>query len=161
MADNKTTTQETAASALTGAELIRGVQLGGMVKILVSQIFTYVASVVGTFTNKRITPRITSITSSATPTVNTDDCDGVVITALAAAITSFTTNLSGTPTDGQRLIIRLKDDGTARAITWGNKFVSRGATLPSTTVLGKYTYVGLVYNDVAAVWDCIATATEA
>lgn len=39
------------------------------------------------------------------------------ITALAAAITSFTTNLSGTPTTGQKLIIRIKDDGTARAIT--------------------------------------------
>jgi len=158
---NKKTSDENAASALDGTELTRGVQGGGMVKILVSQILAYVAAAVATLTNKRITPRITSITSSATPTINTDNCDMVVITALAAAITSFTDNLSGTPTAGQRLIIRIKDDGTARAIAWGNKFASRGATLPTTTVLGKYTYVGLVYNDVATVWDCIATATEA
>src|SRR5215813_10564180 len=43
-----------------------------------------------TLTNKRITPRVTTITSSATPTINTDNCDAVTITALAAAITSMT-----------------------------------------------------------------------
>ena len=47
-----------------------------------------------TLTNKRITPRITSITSSATPTINTDNCDAVTITAQAEAITSMITTLS-------------------------------------------------------------------
>src|SRR5258708_879287 len=32
-----------------------------------------------TLTNKRVTPRITTITSSATPTINTDSCDCVTI----------------------------------------------------------------------------------
>lgn len=110
----------------------------------------------------RITGAATStVTSSATPTINTDTTDIFTITALAAAITSFTTNLSGTPANGQKLIIRIKDDGTARAITWGASFASRGATLPTTTVLGKYTYVGLIYNSTAAVWDCVAVSQEA
>src|SRR3989304_5257102 len=34
-----------------------------------------------TLTNKRITARITTITSHATPTINTDICDAVTITA--------------------------------------------------------------------------------
>ena len=114
-----------------------------------------------TLTNKRITPRVTSITSSATPTINTDSCDFVTITALAAPITSMTTNLSGTPTDGQKLIIRFKDNGAARAITWGASFASRGVTLPSTTVISKVLTVGFLWNSVTSTWDCVASAQEA
>jgi hypothetical protein len=110
-----------------------------------------------TLTNKRITPRVGSITSSATPTINTDNYDQYNITALAAAITSMTTNLSGTPTDGQKLMIRIKDNGTARAITWGASFVSSGvATLLATTVINKTHHVGLIYDSAAAKWTCIA-----
>lgn len=112
-------------------------------------------------TGTRINPRTTTETSSATPTINTDNTDIHTITALATAITSMTTNLSGTPVNGQKLIIRIKDDGTARAITWGASFASRGATLPTTTVLGKYHYVGFIYNSTASVWDCVAAIVEA
>lgn len=114
-----------------------------------------------TLTNKRVTKRITTITSSATPTINTDNCDFVTITALATAITSMTTNLSGTPVNGDSLVFRIKDDGTARGITWGASFASRGATLPTTTTLSKVTYVGFFWNSVASTWDCVATTTEA
>jgi hypothetical protein len=114
-----------------------------------------------TFTNKRITKRVGTTTSSATPTINTDNVDMFTITALAAAITSFTTNLSGTPTTGQILRIRIKDDGTARAITWGASFATRIGTLPTTTVISKYLYVVFEWNEVASVWDCMATGQEA
>ena len=113
-----------------------------------------------TLTNKRITKRVDTVTSAAAPAINQDTTDIFTITAQAEAITSMTTGLTGTPTTGQGLIIRIKDNGTARAITWGAKFASRGATLPTTTVLGKYTYVGLIYNEVAVLWDCVAVSTE-
>jgi hypothetical protein len=113
-----------------------------------------------TLTNKRITPRITTITSSATPTVNSDDCDTVTITAQAANITSMTTNLSGTPTNFQKLIYRIKDDGTARTITWGASFAARGVALPTTTTISKVLTVGFIYNTVTSTWDCIASAQE-
>lgn len=106
-------------------------------------------------------PRTTTEVSSATPTINTDNTDIHTITALATAITSMTTNLSGTPVNGQKLIIRIKDDGTARAITWGASFASRGATLPTTTVLSKYQYNGFIYNSTTSTWDCVATVDEA
>lgn len=113
-----------------------------------------------TLTNKRITPRVGTVASSATPTINTDNFDAYTITALAAAITSMTTNLSGTPTAEQPLLIRILDNGTARAITWGASFASRGATLPTTTVLSKYLRVGFRWNEVASVWDCVSVAQE-
>lgn len=102
-----------------------------------------------------------TVTSHATPSINTDTTDIFTITAQAEAITSMTTNLTGTPVNGQKLIIRIKDDGTARAITWGASFASRGATLPTTTVLGKYHYIGLIYNSTATIWDCVAAVVEA
>jgi hypothetical protein len=110
-----------------------------------------------TLTNKRITPRIGTTTSSATPTINTDTVDQFNITALATAVTSMTTNLSGTPTDGQKLMIRFKDNGSAQTITWGTSFQSSGvATLLGSTVASKTHHVGFIYDSVAAKWTCIA-----
>lgn len=112
-----------------------------------------------TLTNKRVTPRVNSIASSATPTTNTDSYDIVDITALAAAITSMTTNLSGTPTIGQVLIYQIKDNGTARAIAWGASFAAMGVALPTTTVLSKRLTAGFMWNGTN--WGCVGSAQEA
>lgn len=105
-------------------------------------------------------PRVTTIVSSATPTFNTDNCDAVSITALATAITSMTTNLTGTPVDFEKLTIRIKDDGTARAIAWGAKYEARGVPLPTTTVISKVLTVGFIYDIVTLKWGCVASAQE-
>jgi len=102
-----------------------------------------------------------TVTSHATPTINTDTTDIFTITALAEAITSMTTNLSGTPVNGQKLIIRIKDNGTARAITWGASFASMLATLPTTTVLSKTQYNGFAWNSTSSKWDLLVTGNEA
>ena len=104
-----------------------------------------------------IIPRVNTTTSSATPAINTDTTDVFTITALAAAITSMTSSLTGTPVGGQKLAIRIKDNGTARAITWGSSFVSSGvATLLATTVISKTHQIFLEYDEVAAKWVCMA-----
>jgi hypothetical protein len=111
-----------------------------------------------TLTNKRVTPRIGTTASSATPAIDVGLYDQFNITALAAAITSMTSGLSGTPTDGQKLLIRIKDNGTARAITWGASYVASGvATLPTTTVISKTHLVGLIYDSAASKWVCVAS----
>lgn len=110
--------------------------------------------------NDAMRPRHGTVASSATPTINTDEVEQFDITALAVAITSMTTNLSGNPSDGQKLVIRIKDDGTSRAITWGASFAARGADLPTATTVSKVTYVGLIYNAAASTWDCVAAITE-
>lgn len=107
------------------------------------------------------TGRVSSEASSATPTINTDRVDAHSITALATAITSMTTNLSGTPTNFQKLIIRIKDDGTARAIAWGASFEAKGVALPTTTVISKVLTVGFIYDTVTSKWGCVASAQEA
>ena len=110
-----------------------------------------------TLTNKRITSRSSTTTSSATPTINTNNTDIFGLTAQAVDITSFTTNLSGTPTDGQKLWIYIV--GTAaRAITWGASFESSTATLPTTTVTTNRLDVGFVWNAATSKWRCVAVA---
>jgi hypothetical protein len=111
-----------------------------------------------TLTNKRITPRVSTTTSSATPTINTDNVDIFGLTAQTVDITSFTTNLSGTPTNGQKLWIYIV--GTAsRAITWGASFESSGlVTLPATTNSTTRLDVGFVWNSATSKWRCVAVA---
>ncbi len=113
-----------------------------------------------TLANKRLSPRNSTIGSSATPSINTDGTDIFTITSQAAAITSMTTGLSGTPVTGQKLIIRIKDNGTARAITWGASYEAMGVALPTTTVVSKTMYVLFIYNATAAKWDCMAVNQE-
>ena len=108
-----------------------------------------------TLTNKRITVRVGSTTSSATPTINTDNVDIYKLTAQAADITSFTTNLSGTPTDGQCLIIQIT--GTAaRTITWGASFEASTVALPTTTVTTDMLAVAFIWNTATSKWRCVA-----
>lgn len=110
-----------------------------------------------TFTNKRITERVGSTTSSATPTINTDTVDIYRLTAQAVDITSFTTGLTGTPTHGQNLIIEIT--GTAaRAITWGASFEASTVALPTTTVTTNMLTVGFKWNSATSKWRCLATA---
>lgn len=108
-----------------------------------------------TLTSKRITPRVGSTASSATPSIDCGLYDQYNITALAAAITGVT--VTGTAADGQKLLVRIKDNGTARAISWGSSFVASGsAALPTTTAISKTHLVGFIYDSTAAKWVCVA-----
>lgn len=110
-----------------------------------------------TLTNKRVTPRVSTTASSATPTINTDTTDVFGLTAQTVDITSFTTNLSGTPTDGQ--LLRIYIVGTAaRAITWGASFESSNVTLPTTTVSTNRLDIGFIWNAATSKWRCVAVA---
>ena len=99
--------------------------------------------------------------SSATPTINTDRYDFYSITALAVNITSMTTNLTGSPGDGQSLIIRIKDTGSARTIAWGSKFEDGSVALPTTTLAGKTLLVLCIYDAVDAKFACESAGSRA
>jgi hypothetical protein len=116
-----------------------------------------------TLTNKRVTSRVGSngVTISGNITPTSDTADQYNITGLTG--TSNIQIPSGTPTDGQRLSIRIKDDGTGRTLTWvttagGYRVI--GTTLPLTTTANKTIYVGCVYNNADSFWDVVAVASE-
>lgn len=117
-----------------------------------------------TITNKRLQRRVVSTTQSATPTINTDNGDIFEIVGLAQAITSMTSNLSGTPLEGEMIQIIFKDNATARAITWGASFASSGTiTMPTTTVISTPLAVIFQWRTSAiwtatSIWTCIGIA---
>ena len=109
-----------------------------------------------TLTNKRITARSGTVASAATPTINTDNVDFFSITGQLVDITNMSTNLSGTPTEGQTLWIAIT--GTAaRAITWGTSFEASTIALPTTTVTTARLDVAFIYNTVSSKWRCVGT----
>jgi hypothetical protein len=147
----------------TGATTLTGVVIGNG-----TSAFTTVSApsgaIVGTtdtqtLTNKRLTPRVLASTAnSATPTLNTDDYDMMVITGQTATITSFTTNLSGTPTNGQKLWISITGTGAISITSWGASFEASTVALPATTVTTNRLDVGFVWNAATSKWRCVATA---
>ena len=111
-----------------------------------------------TLTNKRIEPRIVTATSYTTDTgisLTVATADIFQVTAQAGAL-KFN-NPGGTPVNGQKLIVRIKDDGTAQALTYDTQFrASSDLALPTTTVLGKTLYMGFMFNATDTRWDLLA-----
>jgi hypothetical protein len=94
-----------------------------------------------TLTNKRITARVLTLASSATPAINTDNVDTVLILEQATNITSMTSGLTGTPTDGQLLHIALKAVSSSYSVTWGASFSGNLPTLVGSTGCVDYFFV--------------------
>ena len=110
-----------------------------------------------TLSGKRITERVVTTTDDATAVIDIDVTDTYQLSAVANA-TEFT--VTGTPTDGQKLTIRLKDAGVSKALTW-TFATAIGVTLPTATTAGKWHYIGCIYNSSAAQWHAVAVSTQA
>lgn len=104
------------------------------------------------------TPNVQAVTSSATVTPTFSN-DLVKITAQSAAL--LLANPAGTAVDGWGIVIRIKDDGTARAITYGAQYRAIGLTLPTTTVSGKTLYIAGVWNSEETFLDVVAVGQQA
>lgn len=100
-------------------------------------------------------PRVTSIASSATPTVNLSTTDHYDITALVANITSLST--SGTPGNWQTLWVTIKAAG-AQTIAWNaaNFANSGGVSWPTSVPAGKTITAAGKYNPALGKMVCYA-----
>lgn len=107
---------------------------------------------------QNVIPNVQSVISSATVTPTSSN-DEVVITAQATGLTLA--NPTGSPNQGQSMIIRIKDDGTARSIGYDTQYRAIGVTLPTTTVINKIVYLGLIYNSTDTKWDVIGVSQQA
>jgi hypothetical protein len=112
-----------------------------------------------TLTNKRVNPRTVSTTSTATLTPDISAYDQLNLTAQAVSLTVAAP--TGTPVDGNKLVIRILDNGTPQAITWNATYTVIGVTLPTTTTANKMVYIGCVYNSTNTRWDVVAVSTQA
>lgn len=139
-------------ATLTGSETLTN-------KTLTTPIISSISNT-GTLTLPTVTATITAYkesndASSATPTPIGDARQNkYYLTALATAPTFAAP--SGTPSNGNELLIRIKDNGTARALGWNA--IYRGGTsiaLPTTTVINKTMYVQFTYNSADSKWDLV------
>ena len=106
----------------------------------------------GTFTGRFI-PRSGIEATNTGTTINTDLYDIWNITALT---TSDTITTTGNPNDGQQLTIRIKDNGTSRAVTFSSNFnFSTYLLAPSATTASKTLYVFNEFNSISNKWDVI------
>lgn len=137
--------------------------LGGGNWQMVDYSYAVATSLPGSVTTQGgVVPRVVAsgtTTGNQTPTANTADQYDML--GLTGAITVLTP--SGASTNGQKLILHFKDNGTIRNITWtvvAGAFRAVGITLPTATVAGKNLYVGCIRNTGDNFWDCLATAEE-
>ena len=103
-----------------------------------------------------ITLSATSITTGTTITPNSAYTQ-YEVTALATGATIAAP--SGSPSDGQRLILRFKDNGTPQTLTWtttSGAYRARNVTLPTTTTASTPMYIGCLYNSQDTFWDVLA-----
>jgi len=98
----------------------------------------------------------TASTTSLTPSIDTTQSN---ITALAADLT-INNPSGGTPADSHKFILRIKDNGTIRNLSWGTIYRGVGSTLPIATVAGKILYMGFVYNDTDSKMDLVSVMIQ-
>lgn len=98
--------------------------------------------------------RVTATASTATLTPNADTTDIAAVTAQTTGLTIAAP--TGTPVDGQRLAIRIRDNGTTRALVWNAAYVEFATgQLPVDTVVGKTIYAVFWYNAAATAWELV------
>ena len=114
-----------------------------------------------TLTNKRITPRsLAAANTSGAITPNSDLYDQV--NYLLNGTSSFS-NPSGTPTNGQKLTIRLYAASTQTISSWSSSsggYRAIGTTLEASVPAGKTMYVGCIWNSTDSFWDVVSVAVQ-
>ena len=96
---------------------------------------------------------------SVRPSADRDDI--VAITALGESLEVLDPSPAYTVVNGQKLILRIKDSGDARAITWGDQYRAIQSSLPAATIASKTLYLGFIYNAADTKWELVANAQEA
>jgi len=106
----------------------------------------------------RFNPRTTTAASTTilTPDISANDQYNLTLQASALSIAAPI----GTPVDGNKLIIRIIDNGTAQTLNWNATYTPIGISLPATTTVNKMLYIGCIYNATNTRWDVILVTTQ-
>ena len=105
-------------------------------------------------------PRIASSVTGGTVAPDADNTDIREITAQDQAI--FFDTPSGTPVDGQKMIIQIKYSGTAGTISFTGSWTAGGVALPTAGVTGKHLHLGFMYVTANSFnkWMLLASAQQ-
>jgi hypothetical protein len=109
-----------------------------------------------TLASKRITPRLVAVTDATSITPNSDTSDVVTQTNSQVAGTLTLNAPTGTPTDGQKLVIRIKSTNAQTYSFNATYHFSTTVTAPTTLAAGKTDYIGCMWNATNTAWDVVA-----
>jgi hypothetical protein len=110
-----------------------------------------------TLTNKDIVERVVAIADGTSITINADTTDIATQANTQSAGTLTINSPTGTPVNGQKLILRLSST-SVQTFSWNAIFAgSTDLALPTASSSGgKYDYVGFIYNSTASKWQLLA-----
>lgn len=95
----------------------------------------------------RVIPVAIASAATITPTSQIYDVTAQAVTG-AIAVPSFATQ------NGMSLILRIKDNGTARALSFASGYSNvSGLDTPTTTIANKLLTVGAIYNSATSKWE--------
>jgi hypothetical protein len=158
------TSTATSTSTITGALVVTGgvgiggsLNVGGTINAQSVYMHGQLASIVTT--NSGLRPTY-STTTEAYSLIDVNLYGQYSITALNSSpyIIAITTSLSQ-PLDGQRLIIRIRDNGTSRSLsftTGTGQLRQIGLALPTLTIPSRVLYIGAIYNQSENYWDVLS-----
>lgn len=109
-----------------------------------------------TLTNKRVTPRIVTMADATSVTPTSDTADENIFVSTQAGGTLTVNAPTGTPTDGQRLILRLKSTNAQTYSFNATYAFSASVVAPTTLAAGKTDYIGIIWNATNTKWDVVA-----
>lgn len=113
------------------------------------------AGTVGCASCAILATQTTATGATLTPTVTANGGSLFTVTGLTQAATFAAP--TGTSAQGDTLLIRIKDNGTARALTFNAAYrASLDLPLPTTTTAGKTAYLSFMRNATDATWDFMA-----
>lgn len=110
-----------------------------------------------TLTNKKIEERVVAASDATSITINADTTDLATQANTQAAGTLTINAPTGTPVNGQKLMLRLQSTNV-QTFSWNAIFAgSTDLVLPTASSgSSKYDYVGFIYNSTASKWQIIA-----
>lgn len=119
--------------------------------------FSGTVTVFITLPSQNATVRVVSIADGTSITVNSDTTDIATQVNTQVAGTLTINAVTGTPSNGQKFIIRLQATN-AQTFSWNAVFTgSTDLSLPTTSSSGsKYDYLGFIYNSTATKWQMLA-----
>jgi hypothetical protein len=151
----------TGASTLTANNVILGngttavqfVAPGTSGNALVSNGTTWQSGVVSNL------PRVVVIADATSITMNADTTDMATQANTQTAGTLTVNAPTGTPSNGQKLMLRLRSTNV-QTFSWNAIFQGGTTALPTTSSgSSKYDYYGFIYNSTATKWQIVGTAT--
>jgi hypothetical protein len=104
-------------------------------------------------------PRVVVIADGTSITMNADTTDMATQANTQTAGTLTVNAPSGTPTNGQKIMLRLRSTNV-QTFAWNAIFQGGLSPLPTASSgSSKYDYYGFIYNGTATKWQIVGTAT--